>query len=300
MKRQTCTNCGAQLINGKKFCPQCGTENNIKRISGSKKKTLIIVFSVIILSLSLFFILFFTLFPLTTIKSNGLIFKKSYDNTYTCTIEKYSTKVNVPEKVRGIPVTGLNICKGCNVPISIPDTITVVWFQSDDGTYNTFYDRDYEHYNVYDNGLYLGNNTNPYVYLVWCKNKNSASCTINNNCKAIGWHAFYSSYIEEIVIPNSVTKIGTGAFGYCSKLKSVKISNSIKYLELGSWFDGCRNIEKMYIYQGAESIYKSSYYTVIINQIIFDGTIKQWKSIRGYDDLNDTKIQCNDGTIIPE
>lgn len=51
------------------------------------------------------------------------------------------------------------------------------------------------------------------------------------------FHKLYGT-VEEIVLPNTLKKIGEGAFAYCDKLKRVVIGKNVKTIE--QWaFDGC-------------------------------------------------------------
>ena len=71
--------------------------------------------------------------------------------------------------------------------ITIPDSITSI------GDY-AFLHCNILHfglnYNEYDNALYLGNESNPYVALIEAKTTDIASCIINENCKVIANSAF--------------------------------------------------------------------------------------------------------------
>ena len=68
------------------------------------------------------------------------------------------------------------------------------------------------------------------------------SMIIPNSVTSIGEGAFYiCSSLTSVTIPNSVTSIGRGAFADCSSLTSITIPNSVTSIGDGA-FDGCNNI----------------------------------------------------------
>ena len=79
-------------------------------------------------------------------------------------------------------------------------------------------------YNEYKGGNYLGNDQNP--YLIFMQVMDDSLCQINKATKIIYSNAFKNSFIENIIIPNSVFFIGTSAFEGCS-LKSITIPDSV-------------------------------------------------------------------------
>ncbi len=110
-------------------------------------------------------------------------------------------------------------------------------------------------YNEYDNAYYLGNNDNPCLVLVKAKDYDISFCNINKNTKFIHSHAFSCCHyldvtipagvidigdyafdcccynLTSITIPDSVTRIGDGAFMLCKSLTRATIPNSVTSIE---------------------------------------------------------------------
>ena len=65
---------------------------------------------------------------------------------------------------------------------------------------------------------------------------------IGTGAERIGNYAFYNcSNITTITLPESITAIGEGAFGYCSKMSSFSLPNHVN--EIGPWaFNSCVNL----------------------------------------------------------
>ena len=124
------------------------------------------------------------------------------------------TSITIPE---GVTTIGSYAFEGCSglTSIVIPDSVTTIgWYAFKGCTSLT--------YNVYDNGKYLGNESNPYLVLGEATSTSITSCEINENCKVICGYAFYNcASLTSITIPASVTSIGEGAFMFCSSLTDV-------------------------------------------------------------------------------
>ena len=94
------------------------------------------------------------------------------------------------------------------------------------------------YYNIDPNGdehcYYVGNEDNPYLYLVAYVNNDEITenleVTINANCKVIGEDAFAGAPITSINLPNRLTAIGYDAFAECTNLSTLVISETVKYL----------------------------------------------------------------------
>lgn len=85
------------------------------------------------------------------------------------------------------------------------------------------------------------------------------SVTIPNTVTCIENFAFKSSGIESIVLPDSVTQIGSGVFEECLSLKSVKLSNKIKRIE-NSAFWQCIELDGVILPKSLTEIGQKAFY----------------------------------------
>lgn len=75
----------------------------------------------------------------------------------------------------------------------------------------------------------------------------------------IGAEAFYNKNITSIVIPNSITQIGYGAFRNCKKLVTVDIPDSVTSIG-NSAFYGCSELSEITLSERITSISDSTFY----------------------------------------
>lgn len=150
--------------------------------------------------------------------------------------------------------------------LSIPDTIIRIQTGAFQGCSKL-------KYNEYDNGVYLGNETNPYVVLWKGNSKTSTSCEIHEKTQMIADMAFYQYGLTEIDIPSEVKIIGSEAFAYC-KFTSVTIPNNVKRMD-GGIFYNCNNLTQATIESGIDSICASMFSECIkLQSVTIPDTVK--------------------------
>ena len=77
-------------------------------------------------------------------------------------------------------------------------------------------------YNTYQNGQYLGDESNPYRYLVSVIDKDVSTFTINESCVSICDNAFENCQnLTSITLHSEIVRIGDSAFKGCYSLRSV-------------------------------------------------------------------------------
>ena len=88
----------------------------------------------------------------------------------------------------------------------------------------------------------------------WCR------ISFDSNPLSYAHHLFLNGKeVKELIIPNSVTSIGSGAFGGCTGLTSVYIPNSVTSIGDRA-FAGCNNLTSVYIPNSVTSIGSSAFF----------------------------------------
>ena len=126
----------------------------------------------------------------------------------------------------GLKTIGERAFYGCTSleNISIPDSITDIDMHAFIGPSKTIY-------NIYDNGCYLGNDNNPYVFLASSENNQITSINIHPDCKYIGDYALSGcTNITNVKLPLYLRTIGQHAFTGCS-LSEIEIPRSVSTIK---------------------------------------------------------------------
>ena len=149
---------------------------------------------------------------------------------------KILKKVTLGNNVKEIGAYAFDYCDNL-AEINIPDSITKL------GSTFISYESRVMKYNEYDDCLYLGNKTNPYVVLMEIK-VNKKNYTIHKDTKVIYDYVFSRTSIEELVIPEGVVTVGSAFYG-CHRLKTIIIPASVTSFR--GTVNSCRTFEKFIV-----------------------------------------------------
>lgn len=98
----------------------------------------------------------------------------------------------------------------------------------------------------YDNAKYVGNDENPYMFLVDTQIDTLTSCEIKEGCRYVGADAFNEcTSLATVTIPQTVTKIGVESFKNTG-LSTVNLPSNLKSLDYGA-FKECQNLTSIVI-----------------------------------------------------
>ena len=112
--------------------------------------------------------------------------------------------------------------------------------------------------------------------------------------------AFKDVEMTSVIIPNSITEIGSEAFSYCTKLTSITIPDSVTEIDTDA-FATCTSLASVTIGNSVANIYMRAFaYCNQLTSIKYTGTMAQFKSISRVDywhlKVPTTTVTCSDGT----
>lgn len=133
------------------------------------------------------------------------------------------TGVILPDSVTTIERGAFSACRNLET-VRIPDSLTYI-------ARNAFVS-DVLQYNEYEGGLYLGNETNPYVLLMKVQDATQSTYTMHPKTKLIGPNVFaINNNLTHLTLPDSVIFIGNGAFYGTENIESLVIPTSLRYAD---------------------------------------------------------------------
>ncbi len=168
---------------------------------------------------------------LTEIKLPEGITKIEYEAFYDC---DGLVAMEIPKGVTEIDSNSFRSCDNL-LRVEIPESVRILGLCA-------FLECERLMGNSYENGIYLGNEENPYVFLWKIVDHGVTSAVIHEQTRIIGENVFSEcSALVHVEIPSSVVFIGNGAFKKCVGLTDVRLPDGVEYLELRV-FEGCTGL----------------------------------------------------------
>lgn len=128
-------------------------------------------------------------------------------------------EIVVPEGVTYIGTMAFGYCQALD-KVTLPDSLVSLGENVFGGCGNITY-------NQYDNAIYLGNDSNPYIVLMKVVDLSIDECEINEDTKIIYGSAFANCVLlKSISLPEGLLSIGNSAF-YSTGLKSIFLPSSL-------------------------------------------------------------------------
>ena len=171
--------------------------------------------------------------------------------------------VSITEGLTGIQSKAFYNCDSLK-QINIPNSIENI-------SKDSFEDCDNLKYNEFNNGIYLGNQSNPYVVLMTAK-----SC-------------------EDLFINNKTAIIAHNALSDNLEIKQVVVSDSVRFIGRNA-FLGCKNLTKITFGDGLERIYINAFKNcTALTSVVFAESHSWGVNKYGYN-TNLTIISTNDAS----
>lgn len=102
-----------------------------------------------------------------------------------------------------------------------------------------------------------------------CFNTPMNSVDLGNTVEIIGRNAFGNTSLQQVIIPDSVTRIGGGAFSYCNELTTVQIGSNASYIDYTA-FMSCPKLESITV-SSNNTNYRSSNNCLISGNSVVTG-----------------------------
>ena len=202
--------------------------------------------------------------------------------------------ITVPEGVTSIGEKAFHYCVSLK-NVSVPESLVQIGADA-------FLKCEALDHNEYDNALYLGNSSNPYLMLVSAKSNEIGNCSINPNTALINHLAFKDCYwLESVVIPDSVIYIGQNAFEGCTAVKEIDILGGVTCIDDYAFYM-CIGLVSINIPDSVSFIGEYAFQGCdFLADINFEGTAAQWEAIEkglGWDSfIKEYTIHCADEDI---
>lgn len=143
---------------------------------------------------------------------------------------------NTVQIIKDYAFAGCTDMKSISIPESVIEICRYAFRMCDDKLFN-----------IYEGVRYLGDEENPYRFLIEPISNDITECVVHPQCRMITDIAFeYCAGLEAISLSENLTRIGREAFDGCRKLRSIEIPSSV--IEIGKYaFSNCTELSRVLI-----------------------------------------------------
>ena len=156
--------------------------------------------------------------------------------------------VTIPDGVKSMDAAAFYRCENLE-KVTVPNSMISVGSSA-------FFACDRLACNIYKEGKYVGNSTNPYMVLIGVIDQEITTLTLHDDTKIMGGFALeHCKRLTTVTIPSGVKTVGDGVFAYCEKLLYIAFPNSVETIESNAFYF-CSSLERIVIPNSVTSIGK--------------------------------------------
>ena len=167
--------------------------------------------------------------------SLGELFSDNSTEDVNASVPKSLKKVSLGKGITKIVSYAFRGCTSLT-SISLPESVVSIGDGIFEGCENLEYS---EHGGAY----YIGNSSNPYLFLVKARDKEITSCSVNAGTRFILDEAFSGcSLLEAIEMNDRISTVCNRAFADCTSLQAITMPNSMEVIGAGV-FENCESLK---------------------------------------------------------
>ena len=179
---------------------------------------------------------------------------------------RYLEEVIIEEGVKSLALYTFKNCVNLKT-VNLPDSLVSIGnlaFRDAGITYTTL-----------DGCKYLGNEANPYRWLIGVVDSSQNTFTISPDTKFIGENAFYGTKLTSIELPEGLLGIDLGAFSGCTGINAIVLPESLEFIGRSA-FNGCTYLKSIVFPENLKQIdFRAFYKCTSLSEVTFGSGLRE-------------------------